>query len=585
MKQPRSGAVVNHLQQEARGCVALVLWLDCDREGENICFEVMHAVADFLPKSREQCVFRARFSSVGAEALRTALSHAGVPDACAASAVDARQELDLKVGVAFTRLQTIHFRAKYRGLNAAVVSYGPCQTPTLGFVVQRHLERLCFVSETFWKLRLSVHAPGSSSEAAREMAPSMHLAELSMSTEEQRGEEEIGLTWERGRLFDQRVALALLQLARRATCARVLAIDDSDELRPRPVAMNTIAMLKAASTVLGLGAKRAMSIAEDLYLSGYLSYPRTESSGFTRDFDFVSVLTPHAAHDEWGAHVQWLLAGNWVLARKGVDVGDHPPLTPLRPATREQLGHDAWRLYKLVALAFLAAVSPDARVRTRTVRMCAGGEHFSAAGLTLLEAGWFRIQPHRAPAEYHLPHLAVGEELEIARLELESGETQSPPPISEAELIGQMESHGIGTDASIASHIANIESRKYVRLLERPRAFEPTPLGLALVQGYRRIDAELVAPAVRTHVERQLALVASGAAARAHVVAHCLDEFKRKFRYFAAHIHRMDELFAASFGNGGGGGGGGIVAGGRAGFLGGCECGHSVGRGGGGSDG
>lgn len=41
-----------------------VLWLDCDREGENICFEVIENTHRLLRHGPGQRIFRAHFSSL-----------------------------------------------------------------------------------------------------------------------------------------------------------------------------------------------------------------------------------------------------------------------------------------------------------------------------------------------------------------------------------------------------------------------------------------------------------------------------------------------------------------------------------------
>jgi DNA topoisomerase-3 len=70
------------------------------------------------------------------------------PDKNLSDAVEARQELDLRIGASFTRFQTLLLQKGYS--IKGVVSYGPCQFPTLGFVVERHRNIENFIAERFW---------------------------------------------------------------------------------------------------------------------------------------------------------------------------------------------------------------------------------------------------------------------------------------------------------------------------------------------------------------------------------------------------------------------------------------------------
>ena len=93
--------------------------------------------------NRRLRILRARFSALIPRELQRALQNLVQPNEADAAAVDARQEIDLRVGASFTRFQTMLLQDKYDWAGGGVemsrilLSYGPCQFPTLGIIVQR----------------------------------------------------------------------------------------------------------------------------------------------------------------------------------------------------------------------------------------------------------------------------------------------------------------------------------------------------------------------------------------------------------------------------------------------------------------
>ncbi|KAK6626129.1 DNA topoisomerase 3-beta-1 [Polyplax serrata] len=510
------------LSQEARGCDYLILWLDCDKEGENICFEVIHAVQHSLKADirRGDVVYRARFSAITEKDIKAAFANLVMPNENEARSVDARQELDLRIGCAFTRFQTKFFHGKYGDLDAALISYGPCQTPTLGFCVQRHDEIQTFKPEPYWVLQMSI------------------------KTEQG---EEATLEWERVRCFEKEAAIMFLTQVREFKETKVASVVSKQMSNAKPLALNTVELMRVASSGLGMGPHHAMQIAERLYTQGYISYPRTETTQYPENFDFMSVLRQHQSSPEWGSYVKEILAEGINRPKKGKDVGDHPPITPMKATRRSDLDGDSWKLYDYIVRHFLATVSGPCKFLHTTVTFKVGPETFKITGKSLLEPGYTAIMPWEALNKTEtLPKFTVDMVVSISDVKLVECQTTPPGYLTEAELITLMEKHGIGTDASIPVHIHNICQRNYVTV-ESGRRLVPTSLGIVLVHGYQKIDPELVLPTMRSAVEEQLNLIAQGQAHFDAVLSHSLEIFRQKFLYFVKNIEGMDQLFEVSF--------------------------------------
>jgi DNA topoisomerase-3 len=292
-----------------------------------------------------------------------------------------------------------------------------------------------------------------------------------------------------------------------------------------------------------------MRAAEHLYLSGYLSYPRTESSAYPSSYDFRETLSALREHWDLGDYAGGLLRAGYTSPRAGTDAGDHPPITPVSVPGGPHLlgGSDEARLYDMVVRHFLASISPDeVYEQTKATFEATCGETFTVVGRRQLDPGYTAVygssrraaldaeemEPDedadgedgsdRNAAYSELPSsLTKGVSCKIVALKVRQGQTKPPGPLTESELISLMEKNGIGTDASIPTHINNILVRNYVTL-GSGRTLIPTPLGVVLVHGYLKIDPDLVLPEIRCAVETFCNLIAKGQAEKNKVNLICV---------------------------------------------------------------
>jgi DNA topoisomerase-1 len=456
----------------------LILACDFDREGENIGFEAK-SIAE---KVSSAPVKRARFSSLSASEINKAFDNLVEPDTNLAMSAEARQILDLRMGAAFTRFMTLSVRERAR--TKGVISIGPCQTPTCGFVYEREKLIRDFESKDFWKIEGTFSSKGN----------------------------EITATHRSGNISDVETAKEIFDRIKDAKEAVVAKKNVKEARTSPPYPLNTTEFLKRASKFLGVSPDVALEVAEQLYLSGFTSYPRTETNMYADDFDFKSKVMAFTT-GIYRAHAL-LIISTGINCRNGTRDGhDHPPIHPIKAASKDEVEKnvrmpDAWKIYDLISRHFLANLMPLAIFEKTRLEIHVRDEMFDTSGSVMKDAGWLAAYPFENKNDKLLPDVSEKEILVVKEIKNTKSQTAPPKKITEAELLTLMDKHGVGTKATAPSHIETNKKRGYFETKGKTISILDT--GFTLMETLDLTVPILIRPDIRARIESLIQDVEDG---------------------------------------------------------------------------
>lgn len=528
--------IADNIRKEARNADFLMIWTDCDREGEYIGWEISREASKNNSRLTANQIYRAIFSHLERRHIIDAARRPQRLDMGSVNAVRTRIEIDLRAGVTFTRLLTETMRNKVSATIApnshnnnnnnnrkkdvsTVISYGTCQFPTLGFVVDRFERIRNFIAEEFWYIQLELES-----------------SENGMTT----------FAWDRGHLFDRLTVFTFYE-----TCielagdrAKVVDVKSRPTSKYRPLPLTTVELQKNCARFLKLNAKQSLEAAEKLYQKGFISYPRTETDTFPKNMNLRSLIEKQAqlgqdGRSPWARYAEQLISSStgsnkFKTPRSGShDDKAHPPIHPIvSMGPQANLSRSEHQVYEYVTRHFLASCSEDAKGQSTTLTLDWGGEKFTATGLVVLERNFLEVYPWaKWETTKRLPQLEMNQEFQISKARMKSGSTSPPKPMTESELIMLMDANGIGTDATIAEHIEKIQTRNYVRSekVAKETYLQPTTLGVALVHGFEAIGLEdsFAKPFQRREMEFELKQICEGNRTKNQVIDDIINKYRR----------------------------------------------------------
>jgi len=457
--------VQKDLREAAKGKSTVYLAADDDREGEAIAYSV--ALLLKLPLATTP---RIVFHEITKSAILKAVDHPRTLNMDRIWAQQARSMLDMLIG--FT-LSPILWTQVARGLSA-----GRCQTPALKLLVEKDRTIKAFQATSSWKIG------GSWSGTP--------LSPFQASLEDD--------------LEDEESAKNYLEIRRDDRKATVI----SNVVRPwsssPPEPLITSTLQQQASALFGLSPKSTMQVAQKLYEAGHITYMRTDKAVLSEE----AVAEARAVvESKWGKAYLGEQGDKKEVKKeakkkdgkavgdltKGGQGGGVPPPQEAHEAIRpthldvESVEADGAgpKLYGLIRQRALQSVMAKAvGETTKVVFHCANEDEESrlpwAASWKRTTFPGYQIVGRIAALEEseevekedgkeawaQAVALVPGTELKWCQLVAAPHETKAPGRFTEATLVRDLESHGIGRPSTFSSLLAAVQDRGYAEIKNLP---------------------------------------------------------------------------------------------------------------------
>jgi DNA topoisomerase I len=500
IKEPVQKAVHKALRKVAKDAASVVIATDYDREGELIGLEALEEILDVNPALAASengvstvAVPRARYSALTKEEIEPAFAEPDRLSEQLARAGEARQDIDLIWGATLTRFVSL---ATGR-LGSQFLSVGRVQSPTLAIVVDRELERRAHVPKPYWEVFARFEHPDGAFVA--------HHKE--------------------DRFWEEAEAKAALEGTHAPGIVKSVSARKSTRQPPTP--FNTTAFTSAASSI-GITPARAMRIAEDLYMDGFISYPRTDNTVYPPSLPLRELLNSIASVNAFKEAAPIVARDKLEPTRGKKETKDHPPIYPtqaLDPSVLPDSQHQ--KIYELVVRRFVATFADPAVSESTRADIEAGSETYFVRGSVLVQPGFLSIYHYSRSKDEEIPKLEEGQELALAEpsaaplphgaeedaVEVpktnpwaEHKETQPPPRIGQGKLIELMEERGLGTKATRHDIIQKLYNRGYIQ----SNPIEPSETGIAMVKAFERFAERIATPDMTAELEQDMDKIAEG---------------------------------------------------------------------------